>query len=555
MPNIYLTRLNNSRGSIWLALIVVCVSLVLLTVNDAEQQRKLNRVSKQTEGAFIVAKLSEEFAHLREFFNEEADTGTTCDENMIYRLRARQFDLPFVSEFGVVTEDGMLTCTSWQKLTPPLEVPVKPAIESGLRYFGPTMVEFMQKSAFVVAQTRPDGSEINALLPVSWMQTMLQGSANNKQEFRALIDAQTGVPLILIGEYTLPILLSETLFPLTSDFRYEGKVDNLESYYLTINIIPDLPDLAVVIGTNINSLYQSDYRLNGINLLFSIALGVITFAVAFSFQSNVLSFTKRIELGIRRNEFVNYYQPIIDARTGRPIGLEVLLRWQHPVEGLLPPNVFIPQAERSGQIIPMTAKVVDNALAELTELIQEFGQLRTNINICGQHLKDQSFISTLLERSAAFPAITLELTENEIVEYQDEGVIESINRLRASDVKLAVDDFGTGYSGLRYLDELPIDSIKIDRSFVAACGTDSPGATVLEFMVKMAVDLKLSVVAEGVETERQAQYLADRGVFMHQGWLYAKAMPIDELRPYFAALENAPDQAAHSPDSATSLSS
>ncbi|MFC3150278.1 EAL domain-containing protein [Litoribrevibacter euphylliae] len=518
-------------GVIAFGAIVAISTFLLLLFVDAQRYALQHRQELTFYSDHMVNKISRDLNRLRDVFKRREYLNIDCSDEVVNQLREELFDLIFVSELGMVSVDGYLKCTSWQKIDPPLLVQ-KPPKPYEFRIYGPTIVEFMQKSAFVVSMGRNDGSEINALLPMTWLDDVLNsGSPSESIGFTALIDTQSGVPVALSGTYSLPLPQGTVTFPLNHDVQHEGLMDNGSSHYLSIRVIPGW-NLAVVQAQSSESLNAGIYRFDVMNFLVSLSLGIFIAFVMTRMRPKNQSLRDRVNQGIKNNEFVNYYQPIIDASNGRVSGVEILLRWHHPEEGILPPNIFIPEAERTGLIIPMTEAIVNNAIHEISDLAQSRLGFKVNINICGQHLRDQQFVERIIASTRFFPLLMLELTENELIDSSCEGVIASINMLRSQNISLAIDDFGTGYSGLRYLEELPIDVIKIDRSFVAACGTDSPSAVVLDYMARLAKDLNMSTVAEGVETEAQVTYLMDRGITLHQGWHYAKAMPVDELKRF-----------------------
>ncbi len=503
----------------------VVLSFIGLTTLDARQYASIQRDRVLQDNMRVTKDIQRELGRLLTAFEKLDKVSLSCDAEVLRAFREQQFDLIFVGEFGLSNRFGQLVCTSWQKITNTVEVQ-RPPHPGQVRIYGPIITKFLGKPALVLSKGRSDGNEINALLPIRWLRNTLS-SFKHEDGYHALINTESGVPIVLDGEYSLPVR-ERIEFPLYKSLTYEGPMDNQDIHYLSLRKIDDWP-LAIINARSVSALNQGRIQFKLSNFVISLALGFLIFVCIWRIQRRETGLGHQIELGIANNEFVNFYQPIIDARTNQMSGLEVLVRWQHPVDGLIPPGMFIPEAERSGLIIPLTTTILENARSELSSLLFGHPKLRVNINICGQHLLDQEFIATVVASTQWLPNLMLELTENELVAYEEERVIEAINTLRAANIGLAIDDFGTGYSGLQYLSELPIDCIKIDRAFVAACGTDSPSAVVLDTVANMAAKLKKSTVAEGVETEEQASYLMSKNLYLHQGWLYAKAMPMEDL--------------------------
>lgn len=243
--------------------------------------------------------------------------------------------------------------------------------------------------------------------------------------------------------------------------------------------------------------------------------------------------TREMERALHAGEFVPYLQPLVDGRSGRWIGAEVLMRWQHRSEGLVSPDVFIPMAERCGLIVPMTRALLDQlgeGLAPHAGLLGEGFHL--GVNISAEHCRADGLLGDCVDFLGSFPpgalTLMLELTERELIE-ASEGTYELFRQLRALGVRLAIDDFGTGQSRFTYLREFPVDALKIDKIFVATIGSDSLMQHILDSIVELSAKLELQVIAEGVETERQRHYLVTRGVICLQGFLFAKPLPLAEF--------------------------
>jgi diguanylate cyclase (GGDEF)-like protein len=240
-----------------------------------------------------------------------------------------------------------------------------------------------------------------------------------------------------------------------------------------------------------------------------------------------------------RGELLLHYQPQVDAMTGAMVGAEALLRWQHPVRGMIPPNTFIPIAESSGLIVDMGAWVLDEACRQLRQW-HEAGLkgLTMAVNLSAHQLRNASLVphvATVLERHALQGSdLELELTESVAMDDPD-ATIAVLEQLRELGVQLSIDDFGTGYSSLSYLKLLPIHRLKLDRSFVKDIESDPNDAAICSATIALAHKLKLAVVAEGVETELQRNYLLGNGCDFLQGYLFSPPALPDEIARYAAA--------------------
>jgi len=229
---------------------------------------------------------------------------------------------------------------------------------------------------------------------------------------------------------------------------------------------------------------------------------------------------------IENEEFLVHYQPQVDIQSKRIVGAEALVRWQHPKLGLLPPDVFISLAEESGSILPLGAWTLRQACAQTRRWQKSgFAGLRVAVNVSAQQIEETSLfetvVQTLAETGLEAECLELELTETSFMQNTDDAA-ETFTRLREMGVKIAIDDFGTGYSSLGYLKHLPVDSVKLDQSFVSGATTDPDAAALIMAIVTLAHNLRLKVIAEGIETEEQLAFLKLLRCDQGQGYLFGK---------------------------------
>ncbi|CEG50655.1 putative bifunctional diguanylate cyclase/phosphodiesterase [Stutzerimonas kunmingensis] len=241
---------------------------------------------------------------------------------------------------------------------------------------------------------------------------------------------------------------------------------------------------------------------------------------------------KDLSEALKRNEFHLVYQPQVDYHQNRITGVEALIRWKHPQGKLVPPDLFIPLAEQNGSIIEIGKWVLDQACSQLRQWHAEgYTGLRVAVNLSTVQLRHPQLpqmIGELLQKHQ-LPAETLELevTETGLMEDID-AAAHNLHSLRRSGALIAIDDFGTGYSSLSYLKSLPLDKIKIDKSFVQDIGQDE-GATIVRAVIQLGKSLGMTVIAEGVETPEQEAYLIAEGCQEGQGYYYSKPLPARDL--------------------------
>jgi diguanylate cyclase (GGDEF)-like protein len=248
-----------------------------------------------------------------------------------------------------------------------------------------------------------------------------------------------------------------------------------------------------------------------------------------------------LEAGLRKaleqNELVLFYQPQFDLVTRELIGMEALLRWKHPERGMVSPADFIPLAEETGLIIPIGEWVM-RAACKQNKAWQEAGYkpVRMAVNLSGRQFRLDNITETvaqILDETKLDPRhMELEFTES-IIMRRVESTITKLEQLKQMGVMLAIDDFGTGYSSLSYLKMFPIDKLKIDRSFIKNIDTDENDAMIANSIIALAHSMKLEVVAEGVEEERQLQLLQERGCDAMQGFLLGRPVPAEEFTEFF----------------------
>jgi EAL domain-containing protein (putative c-di-GMP-specific phosphodiesterase class I) len=248
-----------------------------------------------------------------------------------------------------------------------------------------------------------------------------------------------------------------------------------------------------------------------------------------------LSLENALRRAAERGELRALYQPIVRLSDGAMIAAEALVRWVHPERGLLEASQFVPLAEDTGIIVPIGGWMLEEACREAASWSGNGKAPAVSVNLSARQLSRIDLVESVdaaLRESGLDPdRLWLEITESVLMEDADATVV-ALERLRALGVHLSVDDFGTGYSSLAYLRRFPVDALKVDRSFVAGLGRDPEDSAIVEAVVSMAHSLRLSVVAEGVETDEQLARLRDLGCELAQGFYFAAPVPPSALEPF-----------------------
>lgn len=262
-------------------------------------------------------------------------------------------------------------------------------------------------------------------------------------------------------------------------------------------------------------------------------------------QINALSFEKlKIENELRKaienNEFVLFFQPQLDIKTGKVIGAEALIRWIKPGIGLIPPMKFIPIAEESNLIIPISEWVIQTALATVKSW-QDLGlpSISVAVNISMKHFRQPNLFELIANtlQSLKMPPASIEIELTESILMHDTGVvIKLLTKFRELGLNISIDDFGTGFSSLNYLKKLPITKLKIDQSFVRNITVDKKDAMIVKTIIEMAHNLDLKVIAEGVETLEHSEFLRQLNCDELQGYFFSKPLPKDEFEQLWQTL-------------------
>jgi len=246
-----------------------------------------------------------------------------------------------------------------------------------------------------------------------------------------------------------------------------------------------------------------------------------------------LNMETKLKKALEQNELVLYYQPQMEVRTCRIVGLEALIRWEHPEMGLVSPVEFIPIAEETGLIVPIGEWVLKTACAQVLVWHRAgFIPLRIGVNVSGRQFRQHDLVKSvkqILDTTCLDPKhLGLELTES-IIMHDVEEAIATLCKLKEIGLNLSVDDFGTGYSSMNYLKRFPLDTLKIDRSFVKDITTDPNDAAITKATIALAKSLDLTTTAEGVETEEQLTFLREQGCDQVQGYLISRPVPAEQV--------------------------
>lgn len=381
------------------------------------------------------------------------------------------------------------------------------------------------RPVFYIYRALPSGGYVVAMVPAKILSVVLsQSQLPALDGYLALVTSRDGAPLHMEPAHAQPSLVHSPLFK-PSLLHYVSR--QLDGYWVQAMPLLNSPTVSLVYVASLLhvGLLPTAWvwsLLGGLLLMW----GGLYWCHGWwgRFESDP---GRTLRSALKRGEFFNVYQPIRDGSNGRLLGFEVLMRWRSS-QGIIGPLHFIPMAEEQGVLVAMTRKQIGEAARALSLLLSRQPELKVSFNINSQHLLDPAFLRDSALWKQQIPHLVYEITEGSMVDLDDEVIGAALQRLKALGIRLAVDDFGTGYSSLAYLQRLPLDILKADRCFVAALGSDSINAPILEAIVKLAHKLGLEIIAEGVEEAMQEQWLLRHGVVQQQGWLHGKPLTIAE---------------------------
>lgn len=436
-----------------------------------------------------------------------------CSVKHIEVMRTAILEHPVLEEVGYFRND-LLSCSSWGRIEMPiLREPAVFLTTNGLHISTNVSSPLTKNSARIALHLGAYNVLINP--------DLLFDPLTN-QDIQLTIASKTGVILSALHHPDIQRIKSLAMDPsgMANDDR------------LTVVLRSD--DFIFISSESTSKLVRKVFQQQMPILLLGLlcAIGFIIIIVWYTHKK--LSPLNQLALAVEKKQFVVHYQPIVDLTTGHCVGAEALVRWQREDGTMVSPDVFIPLAEHSGLILPITDQVIHQVVTEMGDILAHQHDLHIAINVCAQDIKTGRILDVLTEalnlKGIKSDQIWIEATERGLMDIASAKQV--IEKARNLGYRVSIDDFGTGYSSLSHLQGLPLDTLKIDKSFVDTIKSTYEGNNITDHIIAMAHSLHLAIVAEGIETPEQAAYLHALGVDYGQGWLFSKPLCADDFLVY-----------------------
>ena len=477
--------------------------------------------------AVAEAKISAALSSLERFNMEDI---ASCAPAHLDALRRATVTANTIKELSVVDGSGATLCSALGIEQNEYKVVASQRASAD----GEVLIEVLHigSGREPMIRLRRPAAGLAALVPADLMavQASMQGSASGTQ---ARLTLRDGTPVATAGAYRRD--------PESAASRLKATVHS-ERYGLTATV--SMPHADVL--TAVSHLEALGIVITGVIAVLILVFALL--ALSGARRNPIAVIADALEAG----EFVPYYQPIVDINTGQLRGAEVLARWRKPDGSVVAPAEFIPLMESNGLILELTRAIMRKARDELGIAYRCRPHLYLAFNLSAQHLADERIVSELNELFDGAPVglsqLVVELTERQPLHDLTEAR-RVIAALQGIGVRIAIDDVGSGHSGLSYMLKLGADILKIDKMFVDVVGSDQTSSKIIETLVDLARDLRMDLIAEGVETFEQVVCLRDAGVAAAQGYVFAPPLPGSSFLPLVEAADRAPALAEQTPNS------
>jgi c-di-GMP phosphodiesterase len=454
-----------------------------------------------------------------------------CTPQLKKGLLTAVFNNPNISGISIKNKENKVLCSSLSNVLIASDVPIK---KNGL--LGPVKISENQEPAFIIQQRL--GTKIIDVYVLQSILELVLSTSSPYAKAIALFDTSRTKAVIQIEKNAV-----------------SGKwVPSNTKNFVNIDTFKNHPDLTCIAKLNEVDDFQVVLavdpkivsRLTLWNKIINLSLALITSVLIYLYLRIILtrrfSLKRAIENALKYERFFPVYQPIKDLSAKRYCGVEVLMRWRTDNNEIIMPDSFIEEAEQYNIIVPITLQMAKQALKECKPILEKEPSFHLGFNVSTKHFQSDSFFEELDKLRVSLnikpEQILIEMTERDLISQSDTDISDKMKRLRDKGYALAIDDFGTGHASISYLRHFPFNYLKIDKLFIRSIGTGAVTEALNHSIILLAKNLNYNIIAEGVESEVQLNYLKDNGVHYIQGWIFAKAMPIKELMDFFTRSED-----------------
>lgn len=519
-------RLQKLNTPLYISLIVTTIVFSANYWQHVSSKKEIRQASLASQALVLAQRLDQVFADINFALIHQLEDPLLCSEDQ--RALSRQYlnKLPMVVEFRFSDFNNRWLCDSWGFYSSPIQH-ISAITNTKHHFLGPEIIPPHLSPMFRLSRKNQRGEEVSAIFHRTWLDNQIK-YFHSTFGYLSLINSDSGIPILIKGHYSLPIQKTPVT-PLNVPLNFEGRLDNGRSQFIYAEPLLTQPGISVIVSEENDVLYEGIYEIGFLWYGSAFGLFSILFLSASQLQKHATDPVRQLSLANSRHEFFNVYQPIVSSKDFSIQGVEVLMRWQHPMKGVMLPNTFIPIAEQSGLICELTRNQLTEMVKDLAPIVRRDPTFEVAVNICYSHLMDPKSIGALIRTREQIPGLVVEITENQMLAPDNFPLISALERIHNAGIKISIDDFGTGYCALSYLSQLPVDVLKADKSFIAALGKNSINSDILETILKLAHNLGIQALAEGVEQPEQARALTEMGFDLQQGWYHSYPLTIDRL--------------------------
>lgn len=440
-----------------------------------------------------------------------------CSEELNNNLKRIVFNNPNISGLIIRNKQHQPVCSTISSDNAPMVLNKKARI-----MFGPIKMSFFDQPIFFIRQ-KIGPYYIDIVLVASILSSNLEAS-HSLANAVVLYDDGDKKPIIKIQHSNYSnnwVLSSDSTIATPDEIVISDPLQSIDG--ISLKVIANKNTMRHFILLN--------------QMLACLVTLVLFYILYFLISRNInrhYSLQRAIKTGVRQQQFYPEYQPIFDQQEQRYCGVELLVRWKEHEGNVIMPDFFIEEAESSGLIIPITLQIIEIAFKEFQPLLKELPYFYLGINITVKHFQDTFFFNRLNELIRQYEInttqIVLEITERHLLDTNNPDFINKMKQLRDANFSLAIDDYGTGHASISYLQSFPFNYLKIDKLFIQAIGTKAITESLNGAIIHMAQDLNLNIIAEGVETQEQINFLIKNHVRYLQGWYFSKAVSVEKIK-------------------------